>query len=213
MVKNLLCKFLLPLTILAFPISSAIAEKIQIDEGYYEKNLLGNCMFVFSKTNNQRVKIAFNSKTEGKYILENYREAPLELSTSDGNLVIKSKRGITTVEFNLENGQSFSKDVTKKDDTPSYLGDCKTKWDKYETLPSFPPSSTTSATSGSSSSPAPVKVDKNEIAELEKKLAALKQKSARTEEYKKMRSLLDQKLKEVQDQIRMLDQEYKDVLN
>jgi len=60
---------------------------------------------------------------------------------------------------------------------------------------------------------APVNVEKHEIAALEKKLAALKQKSARKEEYQKMRALLDQKLKEVQGQIQMLEQEYKDVLN
>lgn len=206
-----LIKFLLSAMLVSLPISNAFAEKVQLTEAYYEKHLLGNCMFLFSKQNNQRVKISFNSKNSGEYILENYRKAPLELSISNGNLVIKSPRGTSTVEIKHENGKSYSRNVDKNDEIPNYLGDCNTKWDKYENLPSFPASSVSST--ASASSPAVVKVEKNEIAELEKKLAALKQKSARTEEYKKMRSLLDQKLKELQDQIRMLEQEYKDVLN
>ena len=74
-------------------------------------------------------------------------------------------------------------------------------------------SSVAASSGGSSAAPSTVKVDKNEIAALERKLAALKQKIALKEEYQKMRALLDQKLKEVQGQIQMLEQEYKDVLN
>lgn len=75
-----------------------------------------------------------------------------------------------------------------------------------------------------SPNPLDTSLEENEIKALEKKLEALKQKAARKGEYLKLRKLLDQKLRdiqvqyeqkltEIQEQIRFLDQEYKDVLN
>jgi len=107
------------------------------------------------------------------------------------------------------------RDIKKKNDKPNpvYLGSCKTSWSNYKDLPALPAASATSSGSKSDSKLVSAAPDKNEIAALEKKLAALKQKAARKEEYLKMRSLLDQKLKDVQNQIQMLVEEYKDVLN
>jgi len=61
------------------------------------------------------------------------------------------------------------------------------------------------------SAPLSVGVADDEIKALERKLELLKEKVARKTEYQKMRGILEVNLKEVQDQIKMLDEEYKDV--
>ena len=61
------------------------------------------------------------------------------------------------------------------------------------------------------SAPQSVSIADDDIKALERKLELLKKKASRKTEYKKMRGMLEVKLKEVQDQIQMLDEEYKDV--
>ena len=61
------------------------------------------------------------------------------------------------------------------------------------------------------SAPLSVSIADDDIKALERKLELLKKKASRKTEYKKMRGMLEVKLKEVQDQIQMLDEEYKDV--
>ena len=61
------------------------------------------------------------------------------------------------------------------------------------------------------SAPHSVSIADDDIKALERKLELLKKKASRKTEYKKMRGMLEVKLKEVQDQIQMLDEEYKDV--
>ena len=61
------------------------------------------------------------------------------------------------------------------------------------------------------SAPQSVGIADDDIKALERKLELLKKKASRKTEYKKMRGMLEVKLKEVQDQIQMLDEEYKDV--
>ena len=212
---NFNTRLCLALIALAFPISSASAEKINIDEAYYETNLIGKCLFGFSKQRNEKIKISFESKTSGRYLSESFIDSKQEISLSDGNIVLKNSRGKFAIRVDIKDGKSFARDVAKseRDEGEVFLGDCKTSYSKMNNLPAFPSASVAASNGGSSAAPSAVKVDKNEIAALEKKLAALKQKSARKEEYQKMRALLDQKLKEVQGQIQMLEQEYKDVLN
>ena len=61
------------------------------------------------------------------------------------------------------------------------------------------------------SAPHSVSIADDDIKALERKLELLKKKASRKNEYKQMRDMLGVKLKEVQDQIQMLDEEYKDV--
>lgn len=213
-VKSIAQLFLASL-IFFLPISNASAEKINIDEAYYEKNLIGQCLFGFSKQRNEKIKISFESKTSGRYLTESFIDSKQEISLSDGNIVLKNPRGKFAIRIDIKNGKSFARDIKKseRDEQEVFLGDCKTSYSKMNNLPAFPSASVAASNGGAPAAPSTVKVDKNEIAALEKKLAALKQKAARKEEYQKMRSLLDQKLKEVQAQIQMLEQEYKDVLN
>jgi hypothetical protein len=205
----------LALAVLCFPLSNAVAEKINLDDAYYEKNIAGNCLFSFSNERNVKTKFQFKSKNELIYTTNAYDEFKLRTSFSNGNLIMKTQSNRTiTARLDYEGGRSFLQNV-KKPITKSevHVGPCETEWDYYTRLPALPPSSNTASAAPPSAKPEVVKVEKDEIAALEKKLAALKQKSARKEEYQKMRALLDQKLTEVQGQIQMLEQEYKDVLN
>jgi hypothetical protein len=199
---------LLALAIFSLLGSNASAEKINIDEAYYEKNLIGQCIFGFSRERNERVKILFESKTSARYLTESFLDAKQEISLADGNIIAKNPRGSFSIRLDNKDGKSFSRDAKKaeRDEVQVFLGPCETPYSKMNTLPALPSALSVSST-------ATVKVEKDEIAALEKKLAALKQKAARKEEYQKMRALLDQKLKELQGQIQMLEQEYKDVLN
>ena len=200
----------------SFPLGFASAEQVRLDAAYYEQNLLCKCIFGFSERRNERVKIFFKSKTEARFLTETYLDNKMEVSLSNGNMKINWGSGGATYSLVTENSQSFMFDVKKGLNKPSdevYLGDCKTKWDYYERLDPLPVVAVRPAVKTPSSKNGMDSIDKNEIAALEKKLAALKQKAARKEEYQKMRALLDQKLREVQGQIQMLEQEYKDVLN
>lgn len=172
-------------------------------------------MFGFNKPRNEKIKISFESKTSGRYLTESFIDKKQEISLSDGNILLKNPQGTVAIRIDFKNGQSYSRDIKKSEraEAEVFSGDCKTSYSKSNNLPAFPSSSVAASSGGSSAAPSTVKVDKNEIAALEGKLAALKQKIALKEEYQKMRALLDQKLKEVQGQIQMLEQEYKDVLN
>jgi hypothetical protein len=205
----------LALVTLSIPISNASAEKVRITDEYYDNVLWGNCMYAFSDRLNARVKIFFRDRDVVQYITETYIDVELKVAKPDGNLALTGQRGTTTLQLDVENNQSYMRDIKKKNDVPNpvYLGSCKTSWSNYKNLPALPAASTASSGSKPESKQVSAAPDKDEIAALEKKLAALKQKSARKEEYQKMRALLDQKLKEVQGQIQMLEQEYKDVLN
>ena len=61
------------------------------------------------------------------------------------------------------------------------------------------------------SAPPSTVVADDEIKALERKLELLKQKASRKTEYQKMLGMLEAKLQEIQDQIKMLNEEYKDV--
>ena len=215
MTLKFITRLLLALVTLSMPISNAAAEKVRITDEYYDNVLRGNCMYAFSDRLNARVKIFFRDRDVVQYITETYIDVELKVAMPDGNLALTGQRGTTTLQLDVENKKSYLRDIKKKNDKPNpvYLGSCKTSWSNYKDLPALPAASATSSGSKSDSKLVSAAPDKNEIAALEKKLAALKQKSARKEEYQKMRALLDQKLKEVQGQIQMLEQEYKDVLN
>jgi len=207
-----LAMILLSIAVFLVPLNSVKAETIFVDKDYYEKNLQGQCIFGYSERNNAISKIVFESATKARFLTESYIDVELKVSFSNGNLGLESARGgPKTYALITQSNQSFVHEIEKKLNKAKdevFLGDCKTNWKYFERLGPLPlPASTAAANT------APVKVEKDEIAALEKKLAALKQKSARKEEYQKMRALLDQKLKEVQGQIQMLEQEYKDVLN
>jgi len=216
MISKFVGKITLVFFVVSSPFSFASAEKIKVDDAYYEKTLLGKCIFGFSKSANQRVKIAFVSKGKARYQTDAYQDRALDVSLSAGNLAINWGSGGATYSLITENNQSFMPDIEKDLNRSSdrvYFGDCKTKWDNYESLDALPIVAISSSHSVSSSQKISASSGKDEIAALEKKLAALKQRALRKEEYLKMRSLLQQKIDEVQGQIRMLEQEYKDVLN
>jgi hypothetical protein len=209
-------KIALAILSILFPLNFASAEKIQVDDKYYEKTLLGKCIFGFSKSANQRVKISFETKGKARYLTESYQDREMDISLSVGNMAINWGSGGATYSLITENNQSFMRDVKKDLNRSSdrvYYGDCATKWDNYESLDPLPIGVIPSSSSVSTPQKLPIITEKDEIAALEKKLAALKQKAVRKEEYLKMRNLLQQKIDEVQGQIRMLEQEYKDVLN
>jgi hypothetical protein len=215
MTFKFIARVLLALVTLSIPISNASAEKVRITDEYYDNVLWGNCMYAFSDRLNARVKIFFRDRDVVQYITETYVDVELKVATPDGNLALTGKNGTSIFQLEVENNQSFMRPIKKKnaDANPVYLGSCKTSWSNYKSLPPLPAASVASSDSKSESKEFSAARNKDEIAALEKKLAALKQKSARKEEYQKMRALLDQKLKEVQGQIQMLEQEYKDVLN
>jgi len=210
--EHLLVRIVLTVAVFLVPLSSANAEKIFVDKAYYEKNLQGQCIFAFSERNNAIAKVVFESPTTARFMTESYIDAELKVSFSKGNLGLESQRGgLKKYALITQANQSFMHEIgkkLKKQNDEVFLGNCDTNWKYYQRLGTLP-----LATSTAVAKSATVKVEKDEIAALEKKLAALKQKSARKEEYQKMRALLDQKLKEVQGQIQMLEQEYKDVLN
>ena len=201
-------KLVFLVAVFSFSTSNAIAEKINLTDAYVEKNFVGQCVMLFSYKTNGYAKLEFKSKNRGTVFTESGYVLDADISFPDGNIRTKHQYGDVTSEIYIEDGKSYIKDLSQRHPKqPTHLGPCKTKYSDISSLPSLP------STSAPIASAPVVKVEKNEIAELEKKLAALKKKAGRKDEYLKMRSLLDQKLKEVQDQIRMLEQEYKDVLN
>jgi hypothetical protein len=211
---KLIARLLLILVTLSFSMSNALAEKIEIDAEYFQNNMVSNCMFAFSKERNGMSKIEFKSEKNAVYSAESLgRDVGVSIKLANGGIHVTDPRINRKFQFSFENGKSYIRDQRNTQPEQVYLGSCKTKWSEARNLPSFPLTSIAAVTEQPTSSQVSVKVEKDEIAALEKKLAALKQKSARKEEYQKMRALLDQKLKEVQGQIQMLEQEYKDVLN
>ena len=196
------------MAIFSFPTGNAIAEKINLTDAYVDKNFVGQCVMLFSYKTNGYVKLELKNKRRGTIFTESGLVLDADISFPNGNIRTKHQYGDVTSEMYVEDGKSYIKDlsVASHPKQPTHVGPCKTK---YSDISSLPPLPSTSAPVSS----APVKIEKDEIAALEKKLAALKQKSARKEEYQKMRALLDQKLKELKGQIQMLEQEYKDVLN
>ena len=216
-----LSKLILVSIILLSPVRNAYAGQIQLDEAYFYKNLDGKCIFIFNKNINGYLKFKFNKKDQGTIFTQSgvVRDATVSYPSGNFRIEFEGRNGImsATSAVIFENGKSYSYNLEKglSDKREIYLGLCKTSFSKVKTLGSWPPTEGVQSAqlTKERSEPKSSTSNADEIAALEKKLAALKQKSARKEEYQKMRALLDQKLKEVQGQIQMLEQEYKDVLN
>ena len=141
-------------------------------------------------------------------------------------------RNATDENGNWENIKSYKKFVDEAKDRGLDLQKCIALIRPIDKNNGASGSSSISPVSGdnspksytSSTKPLDISIEEDEIKVLEKKLEALKQKAARKGEYLKLRKLLaqelkdlqvqfEQKVREVQGQIQMLEQEYKDVLN
>ena len=192
-----------------------LAEKINLDGRYFWTKIMPNCLMIYSKKDRMFWKVQLTSpvKWTAKITTEAWDVFEAKVSFPDGHFRMEHQYGSSIMVFTRENGKSYFRNVDQSESEKQLIrvGRCKTKYSNISSLKFLPPSEGSASTAAVN--PSTVKVEKGEIAALEKKLAALKQKAARKEEYQKMRALLDQKLKEVQGQIQMLEQEYKDVLN
>lgn len=133
---------------LAFPVSSASAETVNITDGYVDNVLSGNCVYVYSKRLKHAVSIEFKGKDSVRYRTEKNIDVELKLATRDGKLALTSPKGTTTLQLEVENNKSFLRNITRKnsDADPAFVGSCKTSWSDYKSLPALP-----AASSGSKS--------------------------------------------------------------
>jgi len=209
-----ICTKILAFLLLSVMFSGPVlAEKIHLDERYFWTKVYPNCLMIYSKKNRMFWKIQLRSRDKAQITTEAWDVFEAKVSFPDGHFRMEHQYGSSTMVFTRENGKSYFRNVDQLESEKQLIrvGRCKTKYSNISSLKFLPPSEGSASTAAAN--PAPVKVENGEIAALEKKLAALKQKAARKEEYQKMRALLDQKLKELQGQMQILEQEYKDVLN
>jgi len=209
-----ICTKILAFLLLSVMFSGPVlAEKIHLDERYFWTKVYPNCLMIYSKKNRMFWKIQLRSRDKAQITTEAWDVFEAKVSFPDGHFRMEHQYGSSTMVFTRENGKSYFRNVDQSESEKQLIrvGRCKTKYSNISSLKFLPPSEGSASTAAAN--PAPVKVENGEIAALEKKLAALKQKAARKEEYQKMRALLDQKLKELQGQMQILEQEYKDVLN
>ena len=209
-----ICTKILAFLLLSVMFSGPVlAEKIHLGERYFWTKVYPNCLMIYSKKNRMFWKIQLRSRDKAQITTEAWDVFEAKVSFPDGHFRMEHQYGSSTMVFTRENGKSYFRNVDQSESEKQLIrvGRCKTKYSNISSLKFLPPSEGSASTAAAN--PAPVKVENGEIAALEKKLAALKQKAARKEEYQKMRALLDQKLKELQGQMQILEQEYKDVLN